>query len=130
MTLTALTDRHLVRAAQPETRHVLLTLTAPPPPKRANGKDARPPVNVCFVLDRSGSMAGHKIALARYAVDRAIDGLTGRDRFSVVVYDDQIEVIVDHAKATADAKHRAHVQLQGVDSRGYTALHGGWSRGS
>jgi uncharacterized protein with von Willebrand factor type A (vWA) domain len=58
---TARTDRHLVRANGRSRRHVLLSLTAP---KRRRTPAKRPPVNVAFVVDRSGSMGGAKIGLA------------------------------------------------------------------
>ncbi len=77
MTLNVLSDQHLVRAFEPDERHLLLKLTAPKARRRRGEKAAaRPAVNVCFVLDRSGSLAGVKIALARYAVERALQGLT------------------------------------------------------
>ena len=131
MTLTVLSDQHLFRALEPDERHLLLKLTAPKARRRRGEKaPARPAINVCFVLDRSGSMAGEKIALARYAVERALQGLTPRDRFSVVVYDDQIDLLVGSQTATKDAKHKARVRLQAVDPRGSTDLHGGWAKGA
>ena len=60
-TFTARTDRSLVRAGARSTRYVLLEAAAPK--KRAVKQPKRPPVNVAFVLDRSGSMAGTKLAL-------------------------------------------------------------------
>jgi Ca-activated chloride channel family protein len=86
-TFSARTDRHLVRANGRSRRHVLLTLTAPRARRRAT---KRPAVNVAFVLDRSGSMSGSAIGLAKCAVERALQGLTPSDRFSIVAYDDQM----------------------------------------
>lgn len=129
---TARTDRTLVRAAASSTRHVLLTATAPKARKR--GKEAegkgRPPVSVAFVLDRSGSMAGTKIALAKHAVDRALVGLDPKDRFAIVTYDDRIETVCDLRLATDANKRAARLALQAVDARGSTDLHGGWTRGA
>ena len=124
-------DRRLVRADQPDTRHILVRLTAPEAPRDTRkAKPARPGVNVCFVLDRSGSMAGTKLALARYAVERALTGLAPQDRFAIVTYDDRVEVVARSAKATDAAKHQALVALQSVDARGSTALHAGWAKGA
>jgi len=126
---TAQTDRHLVRAGNRSRRFVLVKVTAP---KRRPGMKLpkRPPVNVAFVLDRSGSMAGPKIGLAKYAVERALQGLSPRDRFSVVTYDEQIETVVSSRLATAKAKQETLLRLQTVDSRGSTDLHGGWVAGA
>ena len=128
-TFTVQSDRRLVRASRADQRHVLVRLTAPAA-RHHDDKPARSGVNVCFVLDRSGSMAGSKLALARYAVQRALTGLTPQDRFAIVTYDDRIETVAASALATDAAKHDALVALQTVDARGSTALHEGWSRGA
>ena len=125
---TARTDRTLVRAEARSTRYVLLEATAPK--KRAAKQPKRPPVNVAFVLDRSGSMAGTKLALAKYAVERALTGLAPKDRFAVVTYDDQVETVVGSCLATPANKTKALLRLQDVDARGSTDLHGGWTAGA
>ena len=83
MIMSVRTDRSLVRASAHSTRYALASLVAP----RAARTHTRPPVNVAFVLDRSGSMGGQKIVLARQAVDHALRLLRSTDRFSLVVYD-------------------------------------------
>lgn len=127
-TFTARTDRALVRANARSTRYVLLQATAPK--KRTAKKPKRPPVNVAFVLDRSGSMGGTKLALAKYAVERALTGLALKDRFAIVTYDDVIETVVGSCLATPANKTKALFRLQHVDARGSTDLHGGWTAGT
>jgi Ca-activated chloride channel family protein len=127
----ARTDRSLVRAEARSTRYVLLQATAPKRRKRAGEKTPeRPAVSVAFVLDRSGSMAGSKLALAKHAVDRALVGLDPRDRFAIVTYDDHIETVAASQLATDANKRAARLALQAVDARGSTDLHGGWTRGA
>lgn len=127
---TARTDRTLVRAQASSTRHVLLTLTAPKARARKGKAGVRPPVNVAFVLDRSGSMSGSKLALVKHAVDRALVGLEPTDRFAIVTYDDRIDTVCDSGLATDANKRKARLALDAVDSRGSTDLHGGWTRGA
>lgn len=127
-TFTARTDRGLVRAEARSTRYVLIEATAPTPEVERSTK--RPPVNVAFVLDRSGSMAGTKIAMARHAVERAITGLEPQDRFAVITYDQVIEVVAPSQLATEENKRSAVLALMDVDARGSTDLHGGWTRGA
>ncbi len=57
----------------------------------------RMPVNVCFVLDRSGSMKGEKIERVRQAVAMAVDLLDAQDIASVVIFDHRTEVLVPAA---------------------------------
>ncbi len=54
-------------------------------------------LNLCLVLDRSGSMQGAKIAALRAAVSRMIERLSSDDVLSVIVFDEQAEVIVPAA---------------------------------
>ena len=76
MTLNVQTDRRLVRAEGHSARYVLVSFAAPESPHAAK----REPVNVAFVIDRSGSMGGSKIRLAREAVVQApgVGSLLGR----------------------------------------------------
>lgn len=57
----------------------------------------RMPVNVSFVLDRSGSMKGDKIERVRRATATAFDLLDAQDVASVVIFDHRTEVLVPAA---------------------------------
>jgi Ca-activated chloride channel family protein len=54
----------------------------------------RMPVNVSFVLDRSGSMKGDKIERVRRATNMALDMLDNQDIASVVIFDHRTEVLI------------------------------------
>lgn len=126
MTLSIRTDRQLIRAAARSNRYVLLGFTAPEAPRRVS----RRPVNVAFVLDRSGSMNGeNKFPLARQAVEQSLRLLRPEDRFSLVVYDEQVDVLARSTYATPEAIRRAGDALSTVDPRGSTDLFSGWMRG-
>lgn len=126
MTLQARTDRTLIRSTHRSERFVLIELEAPP----ATQKARREPINVAFVLDRSGSMGGQKIELARKAVEVAIDRLLPDDRFAVVAFDDHIDVVVESTPASREAKEGALRRIRDIDARGSTNLSGGWLRGA
>jgi len=119
------TDVPVVPAGSPVTRHLLLTLTAPEAPRTA----VRPSMHVAFVLDRSGSMGGSKIRLAREAVTQALGMLRSDDRFALVAYDDRVDVVVESTSASAEARRHALRSLQAIDARGSTDLAGGWMAG-
>jgi Ca-activated chloride channel family protein len=118
-------DRHLIRAAAGSVRYALVSVTAPQAPSRAS----RAPLHVALVLDRSGSMGGTKITLAREAVRQALQVLRPDDWFSLVVYDEAITTVVESTLASAEAKRNAMKKLAPVDARGSTDLHGGWLAG-
>ena len=124
-TFRARTDRRYIRQHSNSERFVLVEMTAPPAAK----DKPRPTVNLAFVLDRSGSMAGDKIRLARAAVEGSLARLHDTDRFSLVTYDDQIDVVWPGSPATAEAKAAALARLAEIDARGSTDLGGGWLRG-
>ena len=123
--LTARADRPLIRPNHRSHRFVLIELTAPPATQRRE----RAPVNLAFVLDRSGSMSGMKLELAKQAAEEALARLDDRDRFSIVVYDDAIDVVVESTPASAEARRNAIDRLPQVDARGSTNLAEGWFRG-
>lgn len=125
MTLELRTDRSLVRAAATSTRYLHVSFTAP----QASSSATRKPLSVAFVLDRSGSMEGQKIELARKAVESAVHMLRREDRFAVVVYDDQVDVLVEATHATPEARRMAAERLSIVHARGSTNLCTGWLHG-
>ncbi|MFL5754926.1 MAG: vWA domain-containing protein [Chloroflexota bacterium] len=122
------TDRTLLRANGQSERFLLVEVTAPtvaPDPSRA-----RPPVNLAFVLDRSGSMsAAGKLDLAKVAVESALARLQTEDRFAVVVYDDRVDVVLEGSPASAEARRLAGERLARIDARGSTDLGTGWLTG-
>lgn len=126
VSLDVLSDRRLIRAEARSTRFVLARVTAP----AAATRRGRLPVNVAFVLDRSGSMADErKFGLAREAVEQALRMLRPQDRFALVVYDTEIDVLASSTLATSPAKAAALEALSLVGPRGATDLGGGWLRG-
>ena len=125
MKFTVRADRQLIRAGARSRRFLCAEIQAPEAPNRPG----RLPVNLAFVLDRSGSMEGEKIAHARAAILQGIRSLRDEDRFAVVAYDDQIDVVVSTALATAAAREAATQAVARIAPRASTDLEGGWGRG-
>jgi Ca-activated chloride channel family protein len=86
------------------------------------------PMNLAVVLDRSGSMADEgKIEYAKRALYTLIDQLQPEDIFSLVIYDDVIEVL-RHAQRVRDKRELRHL-VDEVYPRGATNLGGGMVEG-
>src|SRR5262245_55388052 len=85
------------------------------------------PLNFCLVLDRSGSMQGAKLTAMKDATKRVIDTLTPQDIVAIVLFDDQVQVLVPAAPA-AD-KDALKAAIDQIEEAGGTALSGGMQAG-
>ncbi len=91
--------------------------------------DRQAPLDVAFVLDRSGSMTNGKLDLAKSGVDLAAARLRSEDRVALVVYDDDVDVVHPLQPATPRSKTSLRLTLHGVDPGGSTNLSAGWLAG-
>ncbi len=95
----------------------------------ASPETARTPLTLALVLDRSGSMQGEKIRIAKQAALGVLDRLDERDHAAVVVFDDKIDVIQARAAVTPALKANVRAALALIEARANTALHEGWLTG-
>lgn len=94
---------------------------------QADSAQARIPLNVSLVLDRSGSMQGEKINYARRAAKFLVDQLSKDDYLSIVNYDDKVE-ITSPSQPVRNKEALKHA-LDRIDDRGATNLSGGMLEG-
>ncbi|MGK7929632.1 MAG: VWA domain-containing protein [Spirulina sp.] len=84
-----LNDSHL-DANQPRSqRQLSIALSA-----RADERDAALPLNLCLVLDRSGSMNGKPLKTVKEAAMSLVDKLNPRDRISAIAFDHRAKVLI------------------------------------
>lgn len=85
-------------------------------------EERRTPVNVALVLDRSGSMAGDRIAAAKDAAEMALGRLAAEDIVALVAYNHGVDVM-RRAGRLGGTDLRPVIARLAADGR--TALHAG-----
>ncbi|MDQ2683658.1 MAG: VWA domain-containing protein [Chloroflexota bacterium] len=122
--ITSRWDRPAVATGKGETWLVVTIETG-----KRKGSTTRQPVDVSFVIDRSGSMTGMPLELARRGVHEALGLLDDRDTFSVVAYDHTIHEYAPRQSASRTAVDRVRRSLAEMMPGGSTDLFGGWQHG-
>jgi Ca-activated chloride channel family protein len=105
---------------------VLLRLRAP---MQEIAVGTRTPLAVSLVIDRSGSMGDGRLTEAKRCALDLLSRLKDDDWVSVVIYDDQIEVLLE-TMSVRIAKTLLPIRLDDIQPRNMTNLHGGWLKGA
>ena len=79
-------DKDVVPANEPRKRGLLVEIIG-----IAEKRVDRRPVNLCLVIDRSGSMGGEKINQVRNAALQILAGLENGETFNIIAYNDGID---------------------------------------
>jgi Ca-activated chloride channel family protein len=88
----------------------------------------RQPLNLCLVLDKSGSMnADNKWGYLRMAVDKVARTLTPLDRLAIVMYDSDVRTV--QRPEFVEEPERILGRIRYVSPGGSTNLYGGLERG-
>jgi Ca-activated chloride channel homolog len=108
-------SRAAAMANGPAREQFLIDIQAPSVPGLSGfyGQETRTAVNVCLVVDRSGSMEGMPIEYAKQACQQVVDLLSPTDILSIVVFDEVVEVLMPPQRVTnRDAVKAGISQLQ------------------
>jgi Ca-activated chloride channel family protein len=92
-----------------------------------NNETKHLPLNISVVIDRSGSMSGDKIRNAKQAAKFIVDQLNPDDYFSVVMYDQTVDVV--HEASKVENKQAIKLKIDRIVDRGSTNLMGGAMKG-
>lgn len=122
--ISAQFDNTLVSSNHTE-RYLLITATGV-----ADSIKQRVPLNLSLVLDRSGSMAGeNKLELVKQAACFVVERLTEQDRVSVVIYDENVNLIAKSLHATSANRQNIVSAIKQIHTGGSTNLSEGWLTG-
>lgn len=111
----ALSDPNLDVAQASSQRQLAISLSAMPEPM---GRTA--PLNLCLILDHSGSMKGRPLETVKQAAHRIVDSLSPGDRLSIVVFDHKAKVLVSNQ--VIDNPAGIKVEINKLQPSGGTAI--------
>jgi len=87
--LPVLSDVNVDASSSSSQRHLSMSIGA-----IASQLDKTVPLNLCLILDHSGSMGGRPLDTVKKAAGQLVDRLKPGDRLSVVTFDHQAKVII------------------------------------
>jgi Ca-activated chloride channel family protein len=101
-TLTAqlIPGREVSMANGPAREQYLLELIAGGIPGLSAGAGARTPLNLCLVIDRSGSMEGPPLDYVKQACCYVVDLLSQNDILSIVTFEEMVDVLMAPQRVT------------------------------
>src|SRR4028119_890549 len=111
----ALNDAHVDGNQPSNQRQLSIAISA-----IATGQESNVPLNLCLVLDHSGSMHGRPLETVKKAALNLIERLNPGDRISVVAFDHRAKVLVKN-QAT-DKLDEVKKQIQRLSADGGTAI--------
>ncbi|MTJ51499.1 VWA domain-containing protein [Anabaena sp. UHCC 0253] len=82
--------------------------------------DRTVPLNLCLILDHSGSMTGKSLETVKNAACLLVDRLSSEDRLSVVVFDHRAKVLVPNQLITD--RENIKKQIKRLEADGGTAI--------
>jgi len=108
-----------VLAGVKQTLHALISL------ETIASKEEKPrhPVDLCLVLDRSGSMSGDRLDCAKKAIIMVMKALSSKDCVHLVQYDHTVDVVFENMDITKLATMEAKVKK--IEAGGSTNIGGG-----
>lgn len=117
-----LLDHSFVAAEKQHELNLMVKLSAP-----KSAATSRRPLNLCLVIDRSGSMAGEKLERTKDAMRLLITHLSGDDLLSIVTFESRVETLLE--PTPVKDKDALKAAVSSIQSGGSTNLSGGWMAG-
>jgi Ca-activated chloride channel family protein len=122
---TAKFDRSLIWGRGGSVRYMLAEITC----NTQEGGEPQP-LNLAFVIDASGSMAGSSIKAAKNAATRLVDQLKDRDHLSIVAFDSNARIVAKTMKCDSAGRKELKRLIKPISDGSATDLSGGWLLGA
>ena len=110
-------------------QRLTLNLRAQAPALAEDDEDKRSPVSLSLVLDKSGSMAGAKLALVKRTCRFVLGQLGRRDKLGVVEYDSDVHECVPLSQTSELFRREAALVIDSMREGSCTNLSGGLFQG-
>lgn len=122
LSLEVIAERPVVRNDQISDIDIAINLLTT---KTIGTQSANYAINLCIVIDRSGSMAGEKLEQAKKSCVDIYESLNSNDRLTVLAFDDEVLSVVN----PQTPPHLIKERIMALSSRGMTNLSKGWYLG-
>ncbi|MCL2930461.1 MAG: VWA domain-containing protein [Trichodesmium sp. MAG_R01] len=119
---SALNDTNIDASQSSSQRQVALSISV-----MANQLERNVPLNLCLILDHSGSMEGRPLETVKQAAVQLVEKLKEGDRLSVVAFDHQAQVIVPNQMINDSASIKGKINK--LRASGGTAIDKGLKLG-
>lgn len=100
LTAEVVAGRECTMANGPAREQYLLEFRAAGDGSPVAGIGARTPLNLCLVIDRSGSMEGPPLDYVKQACNHAVDLLSPDDVLSIVTFEETVDVLMPPQRVT------------------------------
>lgn len=85
----------------------------------------RQPLNLVMVIDKSGSMSGHPLALVKQSLLEMLEHLNEQDQLTIVLYGDRSHVHMPLTRATRKNREQIMTAIHEIQSAGSTNMEEG-----
>jgi Ca-activated chloride channel homolog len=117
-----LNDANLDASQQNSQRQLAISISA-----MAETLDRNVPLNLCLILDHSGSMSGRPLETVKQAANRLVDRLNPGDRLSVITFDHRAKVLIPNQ--VVEDRERIKQQINRISADGGTSIDEGLKLG-
>jgi len=119
------TPRHDTIGLQAERKSTEFCATVTAQSLPEDDDSARAPVDIVVVLDVSGSMQGRKLDLCKDTVELLLRELSPRDRFGLVTFGNEAQLVIPMRELTKQNKEAAALKVRSLHTSGCTNMSGG-----